>query len=280
MRRAWLETRVEVPAESAEAVANYLVELGSPGLASEEGAERIALVAYFEHDGPLEDLRRYLAELALAPEAAIATRWITDANWAENWKQHFTPIAVGRRLYVCPPWSATPPPGRVAVVIDPGMAFGTGHHATTRGCLELLERHVPAACSAALDVGTGSGVLAIALARLGVPRVIAVDTDACARAAAAENITRNHVAAAIAIVPSLEEVAGGPFPLVLANLQLDTLCALAARLTAVTEPGSVLIASGLLGPETPAFRRAYAAWTESERIEDGEWTSLALRRRP
>ena len=281
MPTAWLEARVEVPQSLAEGVANVLIELGSPGLTSEEAGERVALLAYYESDQPLDDLRRYLTDVSSTADISIHTRWIGSEDWAENWKVHFPPVDIGRRFHVCPPWRVSSPPGRIAIVIHPGMAFGTGHHATTAGCLELIERQMPQAVAGALDVGSGSGILSIALVKLGVPRVVAVDVDPLARAATADNALRNGVRGALAVVTSVDEVAGGPFPLVVANLQLGVLRDLEPLLRSLTEAGGVWIASGLLQADTTSFRDVWEpSWSKCDGIVTGEWASLALRRKP
>ncbi len=280
MRDAWLEVCVELPDAAAEAVANILLELGSPGLCTEENGGRSRLLAYFDDEEPLPALRRYLEAAGLSGDCGVRTRWVAREDWAENWKQHFPPLEIGERLYVHPPWVHDVPAGRIAIEIDPGMAFGTGHHATTRGCLEMLERLRPRPCERALDLGTGSGILAIALARLGVSRIVAVDIDPLARAAAAENAARNGVAATLCIVASLDDVRSESFPLLLANLQCHLLLPLEPRLAALTEPGGLLIASGLLDRDLPEFFSGYARdWLESERHIDGEWVTVGMRRR-
>jgi ribosomal protein L11 methyltransferase len=175
------------------------------------------------------------------------------------------------------------------VVIDPGLAFGTGHHATTQGCLTLLERRVrDGGVRRALDLGTGSGILAIALAKLGVAEVWAVDTDADACRVARENCERNAVAERIRICDRLE-LAPGPFDLVAANLLGPQLIELSPVLAAVLAPCGHLIASGLLICEAPAVTAAFAAehLVESERVQrssvdtvgsPGDWVTLDLAR--
>lgn len=275
MSRTWLETRVEIAAEAAEAVADRLVELGSPGLVTEEEGDRVRLVAYFDRDDQVEASRRFAA--ALDPIAAVSATRIDSENWAENWKRHFPPLPIGERLWVCPPWAPAPPPGRLAVVIDPGMAFGTGNHATTSACLELLERHLPPGADV-LDVGTGSGVLSIAALRLGARRAVGVDTDPLATTAARENAARNSVAGGFEVRSSLEEVAG-EFDLAVANIQLNVLLELEAAIAARLGPGGLLIASGLLRGDLDDWKRGYARnWRPGETAGDDEWVAVVATR--
>jgi ribosomal protein L11 methyltransferase len=276
MSRSWLETRVAVPREAAEVVASYLIDAGSPGLVTEEAGERIELVAYFDGEEQVEAVRLYLRQHAI--EASVRVARIGEENWAENWKEHFPPLAVGERLYLCPPWAAAPLPGRTTIVIDPGMAFGTGHHATTRACLELLERYVEKDCRV-LDVGTGSGVLSIAALLLGAGRAVGVDTDPLATAAAAENAERNGVAARLSLHASLDDV-DGRFDLAVANIQLNVLCDLERGIAARVRPGGTLVASGLLREELDAWRQRYAEdWELGDTAGDAQWVAIAARRR-
>jgi len=276
MPDSWLETRIDVPPAMAEAMANHLMELGSPGLAVEESETHTRLIAYFERPEQVEAARRFAA--VLVDGARVVSSSIGSEDWAENWKAHFPPLLIGARFYVCPPWAPPAPAGRLPVVIDPGMAFGTGNHATTAGCLELLERHLQPGM-AVLDVGTGSGVLAIAALLLGARHATAVDDDPLATAAAAGNAARNGVAERITVLASIDAVAG-TYDLGLANIQLNVLCALEERIAARIRPGGVLIASGVLREEADALAARYARhWELGETAGDERWLAVAARRR-
>jgi len=280
--QTWFELTVEVPHPCSEAVANFLIETGSPGLQSEERADAVVLTAYFASDPPLDAVRRFCTAIGCASDydVSMQVRQVADENWADNWKRHFASLPIGRRLYVCPSWDACAPPGRVAVVIDPGMAFGTGQHASTRGCLELLERRVAAGgVTRALDVGTGSGVLAIALAKLGVGDVCAVDTDPAACAIAAANARQNGVSTAVHVTPSLDAVSGA-FELIAANLFANVLQELAPRLTSMLQPSGVVICSGLLTEDEARVYTAYESLglQRQDRYEENSWVTLALQR--
>jgi ribosomal protein L11 methyltransferase len=275
--------------DSADAVANFLWEAGAVGVVEEEASGRARLRAFFPpgSDPALTGPRvsAYLGALRqLAEPAAPATVEITtvpDEAWADAWREHFRPLRVGRRLLVAPPWDVpSAADGRVVVVIEPGRAFGTGSHATTRGCLELLERGVAAtAPSRALDVGTGSGILAIAAALLGVPAVVALDVDPDAVTAAAANAARNGVAGRVRVEPiDAASFPGPPAPLVLANLLGTTLVALAPELARACATPGQLVAGGLLAPEAPAVTAAFAphGFAVADSVEDEGWASLRL----
>jgi ribosomal protein L11 methyltransferase len=281
MPAVWFEVTVEVSHELSEAVANFLVESGAPGIQCDEHDSEVSVIAYFSVPPPLEHLRRFCAAIgAPLSETAIRTRKTADEDWAQNWKLHFRPQCIGDRLYVCPPWAATPPPGRMEIVIDPGMAFGTGQHASTRGCLTLLEWALAfQSISRALDLGTGSGVLAITLAKLGVHEVWAIDTDPQALAIARRNAAHNGVDSHLHFAPSLDR-AHGPFDLIVANLFAQVLEVLAHRLVGLLAARGILICSGLLCSEEHRVRDGYGArgLEVCKSYEEDGWASLALQR--
>jgi len=211
----------------------------------------------------------------------IGTRPIADEDWANNWKLHSRPQLVGERLYICPSWDATAPAGRIPIIIDPGMAFGTGQHASTRGCVRQLERavvgHPP---RRALDVGTGSGVLAISLARLGARDIWAVDIDPTACAVATANAAINGVLAQMHVLSDLGEVLGS-FDLIVANLYADLLQTLAQQLATHLSIHGTLIASGMLLPDEGRVQAIYEAlgFAVANRDVEESWVTLVFRRK-
>jgi ribosomal protein L11 methyltransferase len=280
-------------AETVEAVTNRLWELGAIGVVEESTSGAAALRAFFppSADGaPLVAvLGSYLGDLAaLALPGApgrVEMAPLADEPWADAWRAHFRPVPVGRRLLVCPPWEVPEPAlthGRVVVLIEPGRAFGTGGHGSTKSCLELLERVLAGAgVHHALDVGCGSGILALAAARLGVPRVDAIDVDPDAVAATGDNARQNGLADRVrAWVAPVEGWAGPAVPLVLANLLAAGHVSLAPTLAGLLTPGGRLIAGGLLSHEVPVVMGAFTAagcWLV-EVVEHDGWAALLLRR--
>ena len=237
---AYVELTADAGEEAAEALTNFLWELGArrrrrgddrPGAppacapSSRPTADTETLTARV--DTYLDGLRAL--GLAAGPRARLAP--VADADWAAAWREHFRPVAVGRALLVAPPWEIPAASDRVVLAIEPGRAFGTGHHGTTAGCLELLEALVAGAPPPrALDLGTGSGILAVAAARLGVGDVLACDTDPDAVEAARANAARNGVEGRVrAVDADAATLAAAPAPLVLANLLAAAHHALAAR---------------------------------------------------
>ena len=284
MSAPYWQLTVPVTTHISEALTNLVWELGALGVV-EDGVLR----AFFPPDAMPSALRArvraYLSGLcalgyaveSIAPTVAP----LADEAWAEAWKAHFRPIEVGRRLLVAPPWDV-PATSRLTLVIEPGRAFGTGHHGSTAGCLTLIEKLCEQERIArALDLGTGSGLLAIAAARLGVPEVLAVDKDPDAIAAAIANAARNGVPDRVrCAVADAAALPASRFPLVLANLLATAHLALRVRYRRLLCPGGTLVLGGILEEEVGAVIDALAAvgFLERDRkLLDG-WASLALRR--
>jgi ribosomal protein L11 methyltransferase len=283
------ELTVGAPGDLSEGLTNLAWELGALGVVEEEEPGRGArLRAFFPEtiaaSALEESVRRYLdglRALGFAPAADVRVAALADENWADAWRVHFKPRAVGQRLLIAPPWDLPAPNGRIVIEIEPGRAFGTGHHGTTAGCLEALEaaieRDPP---SRMLDVGTGSGILAIAAARLGVASVLAVDDDPDAVACAMANAARNHVSdrvrCALADAATLREPR---VPLVVANLLSAAHRRLAAQYLRSLTPGGTLLLGGILDAEAADLGGALADHGlihRASRSVEG-WTTLELR---
>lgn len=288
---------MRVPVDVAERVGTLLVEAGSHGvvtgvreLAHGPRARRYETVrGFFPAAEPVRARLAVRAALSRTAEPALARARVAwrelDARlWEMDWREHFQPVVAGRSLVVVPPWNRERFGDRRRIVIHPGMAFGTGQHATTLSCLEVLERLASPPPARALDVGTGTGVLAIALAKLGVRRVRAVDTDPQALTAARANVRRNGLAARIRLSSTALDAVPPPatsqFPLVVANLYVDALLALAPTLAAVVAPGGALVTSGVLRAQQHRLRTAFAMprWRLVSAIRRGAWVTSVFRR--
>jgi ribosomal protein L11 methyltransferase len=296
MAGGYLEIGVVATGETEEALCDFLFSEGALGLVTEDlpgEPRRISIRGSFAGTlpiGPLvEGLKRLQGSLEdlgfLVADGSIAVREIPLEDWGRNWKKHFKPLLVGRRLIIAPSWEAGAfPQGRLLIRIDPAMAFGTGHHATTRMCLDALEGFMnrwPAGPGPLiLDAGTGTGILAIAAAALGARQVVAIDTDPEACEAARRNLALHDCANRVQILPGgIEVVESGPrFDLILANLDTKTLSPLFPRLGKLLAPGGRLIATGItLEDEAslPASIAASGLHALQRRIED-EWLCLTL----
>jgi ribosomal protein L11 methyltransferase len=315
---SWLELAVEVDSESVETVSEILARDGynggvvvEPGwIAGDEGPEfryaierPVTLRTYLPLDAQTEQVRQRI-ETALwhvghiRPLGPLQVRTLNEEDWANAWKQFYPVMRIGERTVIVPSWlSYEPQPQDVVLLLDPGMAFGTGLHPTTQLCLQLLERYTQPA-QRVLDLGTGSGILAIAAAKLGAAPVIALDNDPIAVRVAQENIERNAVAgAAMAAEGSLgagqamghwlsgdftpapsapEPAPDQQFPLIVANLIARVLVILADDLAATLEPGGILISSGIIDTREHEVREAFekAGLVQLERHVSGEWLAL------
>ncbi|HSB10130.1 MAG TPA: 50S ribosomal protein L11 methyltransferase [Blastocatellia bacterium] len=260
-----------------------LFDLGSTGIVTlDESEDRLTLGAYFESrtdpDGVKQALEAGFARAgSLSSLIALSVSQVPHEDWMQKWKEGFEAISVGRRLIVAPSWKVPEDNnGRVVIQIDPGMAFGTGTHETTRLCLEAIERHWKG--GSLLDVGTGTGILAIAAAKL-VPgsRVLAIDIDPQAVEVARENAAINGVSASIELSEAQpRDFAGQAFDVLVANLTAEVIIGLAGDLAGCLSRRGIMILSGILTGLAADVERALSAcgFTVIERSEAGEWCAL------
>jgi ribosomal protein L11 methyltransferase len=222
----------------------------------------------------------HLQAFGLRPIGDLTTRVVHEADWAEAWKAHFPVLRVGRRIVIKPTWRRhRPQSDEVVIALDPGMAFGTGLHPTTRLCLAALERVADRRLvtgARALDVGCGSGILSIAAARLGAASVLGVDTDPIAVEATGANAARNRLTRRIAAREGSLPTGEGPFDVVLANLIAGVLVALAGELAAEVRPGGTVVASGIYIDRETEVHEAFAAvgLEVGDRSAEGDWVAL------
>ncbi len=288
--RRWYELAVPAHAEAVEAVSEILTRVGHQGIAVDLPLEPLGgtdhtVKAYLLVDGEVvakvNDVRDALGHLqafGLGPIGEMAVREIAEEDWLESWKAQFIPLRIGRFL-VRPTWSDAPVPAdAVELVLDPGMAFGTGLHPTTQQCLEAVSTlHLEA--RSLLDVGTGSGILAIAAAKRGASPVVAVDTDPLAIDAARENAERNGVAIPVGLGSAAD--VPGRFEFVLANIVGPVLQRIAGDLAARVAPEGMLVVAGISLPNERDTRAALAAAglrTTIDRTVRDDWVAVALKR--
>lgn len=248
-------------------------QFGEPGSVNTPGWMHSKVVVLLEPDA---DIAAVLGEAARAiglPDVpAYTVEAVAEQNWVQLTQSQFDPIRVSERLWIVPSWHESPDPAAINLILDPGMAFGTGSHPTTRLCLEWLERHVTAGCSV-LDYGCGSGILAIAAVRLGAGSVAGVDIDPQAVEAARANAERNGVAALFA--DSAEPVAG-EYDVVVANILSNPLRVLAPAICAHVRPGGRLALSGILREQVDEIIAIYAQWIPLQVADTREdWVCLS-----
>ena len=248
-------------------------QFGEPGSVTTPGWNHSKVVVLLEPDA---DVAAILGEAAkaigLPGVPAFSVEPLAEQNWVQLTQSQFDPIRVSDRLWIVPSWHESPDPQAINLILDPGMAFGTGSHPTTRLCLEWLERNVSEGCTV-LDYGCGSGILAIAAARLGAAHVAGVDIDPQAVEAAKANAERNGVAALFA--DSAAPVAG-EYDVVVANILSNPLRVLAPAICAHVRSGGRLALSGILREQADEIIAIYAQWMPLQVADVREdWVCLA-----
>lgn len=276
---------VDVPHADVDEISALFFELGAEGveerdettLVKNKQSGKVTLVAAFAN--------RHDAEAAIAElDPALAPRYeeVVGDAWRDAWKEHYKPYAIAEGLVVRPPWEAyEAKAGEKVLELEPGRAFGTGLHETTRLVVQAIKKYAPEVTGKlVIDVGCGSGILALAALALGAERAIAIDNDPEAIDVTRENAARNgmtdRVQASTTDVAALEEAA----PLVLANIEAHVLIPMAPALVKRVAPGGLLFLSGVLVPQTASVEAAYAAQMDVlETPVLGEWTSIVLRKK-
>lgn len=311
----WLEISVTTDNEAAEAVVELFnrsgrgqavvetpVDCFEYELGTAPAPDLVVVRTYLPLDSTVDELRRrieeglwHLQQIYPIPEPAF--RELAEADWAEAWKQQYHRQHVGRRLVIVPAWEEyEPSPGEVIIRLEPGMAFGTGLHPTTRLCLEAMEALLKRGC-AVLDIGTGSGVLAIAAAKLGARSVLGLDADPVAVRVARENVTVNDVADQVAVrhgslpgggpVPrqfaadgSLELLEDGQFDLVVVNILAPVIAGMAPALAERLGYGANLVAAGLIESQEGDIQQAFEGQGLQvvDRAQEKDWVALVAQR--
>ena len=291
--RTWHLATVSVPPLMVETASSVLFDLGCGGIVTLcESEDAVKLGAYFAPETNA-GLLAFLISSAMAeweirvPLAAIDVVPVPDEDWMKKWKEGFEPVPVGDRLLISPSWKlpdtadldspAAEFSGRVVVQIDPGMAFGTGTHETTRLCLQIIESRWKG--GRMLDVGTGTGILSIAAALLTPDsEICAIDVDPQAVEIAVVNVEINRVTDRVKVSATpLSEMATGHFDLVVANLTAEVLIELMAGLATSARPGGQIVMSGILREFADDVEQAAgeAGLSVDQRITDGEWAALS-----
>lgn len=292
MKKEWVEIAVEVPSDRADEVSVYLIGIGSNGVVTGGGIvdafhirgeekEKVKVKAYFAPEdaaGKGAEIKRYLQGLGL--EFGITVSNLKDDDWAHKWKAFFKPEKITGRIVIKPTWEPYHAQGdEIVIDIDPGMAFGTGTHPTTKACLQLIEEVVAKGdISSMLDVGTGSGILSIAAARLGVPKVIAIDIDSTALKVAEDNILLNSVDGPVRVIEISLDKISIEFGLVVANIIAEELVRLSSLLKERVTADGYLILSGIISEKADMVMESFESLTLEKEVREGEWFSLLFRK--
>lgn len=311
MNDLWSEVKIAIPSEMGELAAEILQEEGAGGIVfddpeilgkvvlqhdeiiAEELAAKIpagfALKAYFPVDDRLGERLRRVKErlrLLLEDEPQLILAQVKEEDWADAWKAYFKPERLGR-VVIKPSWeSYTPAQGEIVVDLDPGMAFGTGTHPTTRLCITMMQKLIIGE-TRLLDVGTGSGILAITAAKLGAAAVVASDVDSLAVRVAQENITRNGLEGKVAVLEgdllnlaasarSEASACSGKFNLIVANIIADIIIRLIPDVERFLEPGGRFLASGIIGERAGDVRAKLAerGYTVLDEVTEDGWVAV------
>jgi ribosomal protein L11 methyltransferase len=261
----YTEITLLVHSEAVEGLVDVLLASGAKGVVEEPQIPTVRLTAYVPEDGRLEQRVKAIHARLSALQAAglrtgpgsIGLRTVGTEAWSEAWKDHFQVQRVAPSLVLAPSWEHyQPQPGETVVILDPGPAFGTGGHATTRLCLRALAEHIRPRDRVA-DVGCGSGILAVAAALLGASQVLATDDDPTALPVARQNAKRNHVAGVVRVMEAdLLPGNAGPFDLIVCNIVSSEVVRLAERLPLLLAPGGRFIGSGFLSTTLPVVEDA------------------------
>ncbi|MDT4815207.1 Ribosomal protein L11 methyltransferase [compost metagenome] len=268
----WLQVRLAITPEQAETYEDALLEVGAvsvtfmdaedqpifePDLGTTPLWTHTHLLALFEADTDEASLVAHLELLTggTLPEHQIER--IEDQDWERSWMDNFQPMRFGRRLWIVPSWHAAPEPDAVNLLLDPGLAFGTGTHPTTALCLEWLDGQELGGCEV-LDFGCGSGILAIAALLLGARQAVGTDIDPQALEASRDNALRNGIDPARFPVYLPADLPARPAEVVVANILAGPLVSLAPQITSLVAPGGRLALSGILAEQAEEVRAAYA----------------------
>ena len=289
----WLELSVMVPGSCAEALAETLVTLGSPGVVEEtaprEGATsevqtQVKLVAAFPieqvTEGLLGAVRQALDAFgtAVSARAPLSMQLIDGGAWVEQWKRFYRPFKIGQRLVIRPPWDAyTASADEVVLILNPGQAFGTGLHATTQLCLRFIETLSATRRGASLlDLGCGSGILSLASVLLGFASAFGVDVDQLAVWFARANSQLNQLSKPVTFRSGSIEVVSGHFEVVVANILLEPILAMLTPLHRVIAPGGMVILSGVLTSEVPQLQHKLSTrgWRVVQQASQEEWAAV------
>jgi ribosomal protein L11 methyltransferase len=309
---SWWQLTLQVPLRWAEDASAVLIEAGALGVQTLGGGDeplpkfarqaitaqsaqsveagQAILVASYSLDADAQDIKRAAQEalttlqLKVPPERMLLVQR-DDSSWAETWKQYFKPLKIGRRVWVVPTWERNfvAPTNTVVLRLDPGMAFGTGQHATTSLCLRAIELYAerlgPTSCAdlSLCDLGCGSGILAIGAAKLGFGSVLALDNDPLAVSATRDNVAQNAVAAQVSVQGTPIAETSQRFTVVVANILAQPLIEMAGAIAARLAPGGTLLLSGLLSTQADSVQRAFEQTGQVRYVQrwtHGEWTAL------
>jgi ribosomal protein L11 methyltransferase len=301
-KEKWLKIEINLPPDLSDALSNFLMETGAQGVSQERGelpdglgfhedVLRETIKAYFPDDvrvdKRLESLQRYIDGLMELfpdlPRPEWRTEWIVDADWGEAWKKYFKPLRVTKNIIIKPTWERYSPGGHdIIIEMDPGMAFGTGQHPSTRMCIQAMEDLILKDRAArgwrVMDVGTGTGILGIAAAKLGAGKVLCVEIDKQAAEIAGENVRTNGVEDKVDVVHQDVTTIHETFDLIVANLTAKMLIKLRSHLISLIRRGGFVVMSGIIEQNRDDIEHHFFAepFIVERTITEKEWLCYVL----
>ncbi|KPJ87761.1 MAG: ribosomal protein L11 methyltransferase [Gammaproteobacteria bacterium SG8_11] len=285
----WLQLSLKSTERNAETLSDLLTELGAASVTLRDAADQplyepppgatplwnnIEVIALFDADQAVDPIIQALGDaLAPAPVPEWKLEPLEDKDWQNEWIKHFQPMQFGRRLWICPSWTSPPDSEAVNILLDPGLAFGTGTHPTTALCLQWLDENISGG-ETLVDFGCGSGILALAAAKLGASQVWAVDNDPQALLACRANAEKNQLTQHISLCAP-EELNLASVDIIIANILANPLLQLAPRFAELLKPGGHLVLSGILGNQVEMIDTRYREWFRLERpVQQDDWVRL------
>lgn len=290
----WLQLSINSTRQAAEAIEDALLDAGAASVTFEDNADEPILepalgetplwqqtrvTGLFDAATDTDGVTTFLQQQLANPE--LDCRWspLEDRDWEREWMKHYQPIRCGERLWICPSWIEPPEPQAINLLLDPGLAFGTGTHPTTFLCLQWLDT-LELNGKTVTDYGCGSGILAIAALLLGAESANCIDIDPQALTATHDNALRNHLALAKIPVFLPQQAPAQPTDLVIANILAGPLVALAPKLAELTNPGGRLCLSGLIETQAEEVIASYAPWFDFDPpAQQEQWIRLTAVKR-
>ena len=293
----WIQVRLDTTSDHADILEDLLMEAGACAVTLQDAKDQpvyepelgttplwqdTVVVGLFNAQTRTDELIPFLeANAGLEPFPPHKIELVEDKDWEREWMTHFHPMQFGPRLWVCPSWKEVPDPNAINLMLDPGLAFGTGTHPTTALCLRWLDQQDQLNDKEIIDYGCGSGILAIAALLLGARSAVGVDLDPQALEATIENARRNHIPAGKLSVFLPGDEPDEQADVVLANILAGPLTQLAGKLAGLTRTGGSIALSGILAEQADDIAQTYKQWfTMDDPITVDGWAMLAGKRRP
>jgi ribosomal protein L11 methyltransferase len=270
----WLQLIIKSTEPQAEHLSELLTEAGAASVTLRDAADQplyepppgetplwdnIEVIGLFTADLEIEPVINWLRRaLAPAPLPMWKLEPLEDKDWQNEWIKHFKPMRFGKRLWICPSWTPPPDPNAANILLDPGLAFGTGTHPTTALCLQWLDENITAG-DTVIDYGSGSGILALAALKLGAKHVWAVDNDPQALLSSGNNAKKNHLEDRISLCAP-DALPDTPVDILVANILVNPLLQLAPIFAKLLKPGGRVVLSGILGNQVEMIEQCYSQW--------------------